>query len=69
MKLYKIKNTIMLSFLTSNEQADYLLDEWLIGFDGKDIYLVKGDLTFVTITSNNAINIYLENGSIEEYHA
>ena len=65
MKRYTIKEKIVLGFLTRQDQIDTIIDPTFrhaeLMFDGKDIYLVQK-----SITTNNAIDLWLEEGKIEE---
>jgi len=66
MKTYDVVKPIMLSFL-AQDQYDLILHEGHIKFDGKNIIYVDLDGNEKeSITTNNAINIFLERGDINE---
>ena len=66
MKIYDIAKPIMLSFL-AQDQYDSILHEGHIKFDGKNIIYADLDGNEKeSITTNNAINIFLERGDINE---
>lgn len=69
MKKYRFLKDVMLSFLSGREQADCLVgpqDDSTLEFDGKTIWVVKGDKRQESITTGNAIPLWLERGNIEE---
>ena len=66
MKIYDIAKPIMLSFL-AQDQYDLIFHEGHIKFDGKNIiYVALDGNEKESITTNNAINIFLECGDINE---
>ena len=66
MKIYDIAKPIMLSFL-AQDQYDSILHEGHIKFDGKNIIYADLDGNEKeSITTNNAINIFLDRGDINE---
>lgn len=69
MKQYKILDTIMLGFLTHNDSYDIFIDPGLgyLKFDDKDIiYVDTKGAEHTSHTTNNAIDIWVEQGKIEE---
>ena len=69
MKKYEIIEIICLGFLTINDSYDMLIDPGVghLEFDGKDIVWADpvGD-RFVSHTQNHALQVWLEQGKIEE---
>jgi len=70
MKKYRILGTILLSFILEGEQHDSLLDPtegcWL-EFDGSTIWYRQSDgQRFESITTPNAIDVFLRDKKIEE---
>ena len=66
MKTYDVVKPIMLSFL-AQDQYDSILHEGHIKFDGKNIiYVDLNGNEKESVTINNAINIFLERGDINE---
>jgi hypothetical protein len=69
MKKYKILETIMLGFITRQDQYDSFFkpeDGYVLESDGSTIWAVKGEERHESITVAHAIGIWLGNGSIEE---
>lgn len=69
-KKYKVLQPVMVSFLTARNQIDEMLhpddgDFWLES-DGHTIWALNSSNRLETITMANAINIWLEQGKIEE---
>lgn len=65
---FDIRKEIMLGFFNGREQYDVLIDagQGALMFDGRDIYwLIDGEQR-MSDTINNAIGIWLSDGSIEE---
>lgn len=65
---FEICKGIMLGFFNGREQYDVLIDagQGTLTFDGRDIYwLIDGEQR-MSETINNAIGIWLSDGSIEE---
>jgi len=66
---FAIVTTIMLSFLTHNDSYDIILtgDDGSLEFDGADIIFVsKEGIKKVSVTTNNAIELWLAQGKIQE---
>jgi hypothetical protein len=67
-KQYKILDTIYLGFLTHNDSYELFIDPGFghLKFDGSDIvYIDAHGGEHVSHTTNNAIDIWLEQGKIE----
>ena len=71
MNEYTILRPVVLGFLTHNDSYDMIIgpENGHIKFDGHDIIFVdsKG-IEHVSHTSNNAIALWLERGSLEPKH-
>ena len=71
MNEYTILRPVVLGFLTHNDSYDMIIgpENGHIKFDGSDIIFVdsKG-IEHVSHTSNNAIALWLERGSLEPKH-
>lgn len=65
---FDIRKQIMLGFFNGREQYDVLIDpaQGKLMFDGRDIYWLIGDEQRMSDTINNAIDIWLRDGSVEE---
>jgi hypothetical protein len=71
MNEYTILRPIVLGFLTHNDSYDMIIgpENGHLKFDGHDIIFIdsKG-IEHVSHTSNNAIDLWLERGSLELKH-
>ena len=68
MKEYDILNSVVLAFLSAQDHYDAILTsaDGHIGFDGRNIIFIgKDGEQAETITTNNAIGIWLEQGRIK----
>lgn len=69
-KKYKVIQPVMLGFLTPQDQVDVLLDpkdrEFWLESDGHTIWGMNSEQRQESITMANAIDIWLEQGKIEE---
>lgn len=66
---FAIVTHIMLSFLTHNDSYDTILtrDDGSLEFDGADIIFVsKEGIKKVSVTTNNAIELWIKQGRIQE---
>jgi hypothetical protein len=65
---FDIRKMIMLGFFNGREQYDVLIDpgRGKLMFDGRDIYWLIDNEQRMSDTINNAIDIWLRDGSIEE---
>lgn len=65
---FHIRKQIMLGFFNGREQYDVLIDpgQGMLMFNDRDIYWVIGGEQRMSETINNAIDIWLNDGSIEE---
>jgi hypothetical protein len=65
---FDIRKQIMLGFFNGREQYDVLIDpgQGKLMFDGRDIYWLIDNEQQMSDTINNAIDIWLCDGSIEE---
>jgi hypothetical protein len=65
---FEIRKQIMLGFFNGQEQYDVLIDpgQGKLMFNGRDIYWVNDSEQRMSDTINNAIDIWLRDGSIEE---
>ncbi|MBU0914787.1 hypothetical protein [Aquabacterium parvum] len=65
---FDIRKQIMLGFFNGREQYDVLIDpgQGKLMFDGRDIYWLIDMEQRMSDTINNAIDIWLRDGSIEE---
>ena len=65
---FEIRKQIMLGFFNGREQYDVLIDpaQGKLKFDGRDIYWLIGNEQRMSDTINNAIDIWLRDGSVEE---
>ncbi|WP_057301268.1 hypothetical protein [Pelomonas sp. Root1217] len=65
---FDIRKQIMLGFFNGQEQYDVLVDpgQGKLMFDGCDIYWLFDNQRRMSDTINNAIEIWLSDGSIEE---
>jgi len=69
---FNIVTTIMLSFLTHNDSYDTILTakDGSLKFDGSDIIFVNNSgIEQVSHTTNNAIELWLKQGKIQEVFA
>ncbi len=64
---FEIRKQIMLGFFNGREQYDVLIDpgQGKLMFDGHDIYWLIDNEARMSDTINNAIDIWLRDGSIE----
>ena len=68
MNKYKVLKTIGLSFFKGNDQQDYMIDPiegQYLESDGSTIWLINNHGRFESITTANAIDLYLERKWIE----
>lgn len=66
---FKIKQTIMLGFITDRNQGDLLItpeDGYTLESDGSTIWVVSNNDRKESITMAHAIKLWLEQGKIEE---
>jgi len=65
---FEIRKQIMLGFFNGREQYDVLIDpgQGMLMFNDRDIYWLIDDEQRMSETINNAIEIWLSDGSIEE---
>lgn len=65
---FAIRKQIMLGFFNGQEQYDVFVDpgQGKLMFDGCDIYWLTDNERRMSDTINNAIDIWLSDGSIEE---
>lgn len=71
MNEYTILQTILLGFLTHNDSYDSIIgpEDGHLKFDGSDIIFVdRNDKEHLSHTTNNAIDIWLEQGKLELKH-
>jgi hypothetical protein len=68
MKKYKVLKPVMLSFLTPRDQYDATIHpddgDYTLESDGKTIWVLIKDERHESITTANAIDIWLEQGKI-----
>lgn len=67
-RYFDVRKGIMLGFFNGREQYDVLIDpgQGTLMFDGRDIYWLIDGKRRMSDTINNAIGIWLRDGSIEE---
>lgn len=67
-RYFEIRKEIMLGFFNGREQYDVLIDagQGQLMFDGCDIYWMIGGEKRMSETINNAIGIWLTDGSIKD---
>lgn len=70
-RYFEIRKEIGLGFFNGQEQYDELIEPGRghLMYDGSDIYLITGGRRRMSDTINEAISIWLENGSIIEIPA
>ena len=69
MKKYKILKPVILGFLTPQEQYDIFIDPETgvtLESNGHTIWVLKDDKRQESITTANAIDLYIERGDIRE---
>jgi len=69
MKKYRIIKPIILSFLSPQDQHDIIIEpenETILESDGHTIWIIKNGKRHESITTANAIEYYLNDGTITE---